>query len=272
MVRNLSKITELPKEIEQYRDKKWRREEALKVETAEDVEAMVDDLGFCLGLTDSRTNLPSVYIAVCGRRDVHAPKNVQKDVETSLAWTLKDDVMRRGKVYYGKLCKGRAMFVAPRLIPYFNAVWGVRKSKENETFTADARKVLKVLRKEWESSTADLREEAKVTDRKQLTKALEELQKCMKVIPFEVLYQPKFTYIWTLAEAQFAEEMSLRVSRQDAIREIARTFLRMCGMTLVADLSKALGLNRKEAGLANHQLVDEGFAERISKGIYRWIQ
>lgn len=244
----------------------------MKVETAEDVEAMVDDLGFCLGLTDSRTNLPSVYIAVCGRRDVHAPKNVQKDVETSLAWTLKDDVMRRGKVYYGKLCKGRAMFVAPRLVPHFNAVWGVKKSAEKETFSEEARKVMEVLRNEWESSTSDLRDEAKIEDRKQLTKALEHLQRCMKVIPYEVLYQPKFTYIWTLAEAQFPREMSLKISREDAIREIARSFLQICGMTLLADLSKALGLDRKEAGLANHQLVDEGFAERISTGIYRLRQ
>jgi hypothetical protein len=161
------------------------------------------------------------------------------------------------------------MFVAPRLIPYFNAVWGVRKSAEKETFSPEARKVLKVLRREWESSTSDLREEAKIEDRKKLTKALEDLQRSMKVIPFEVLYQPKFTYIWTLTEGQFPNEMSEKVSREVAIREIARAFLKMCGMTLLADLSKALGLGRKEAGLANHQLVDEGFAERLSNGVYR---
>jgi len=61
----------LSEEIEQFRDKKWRREEARKVEKAADVEALVEDLGFCLGLTDSRANLPSVYIAVCGRRDAY---------------------------------------------------------------------------------------------------------------------------------------------------------------------------------------------------------
>jgi hypothetical protein len=128
----LSKITELPEEIEKYRDRKWRREEILKIETASQVEEMVEDLGFCLGLTDSRTNLPSVYIAVCGRRDAHTPKNVQKDIETSLAWVLKDEVMQRGKVYYSKLAKGRATFVAPRLIPYFNAILGIPRSKEKE--------------------------------------------------------------------------------------------------------------------------------------------
>ncbi len=47
-------MRELPEEIEQYRDRKWRREDALKIETAEQAEAMVEELGFCLGLTDAR--------------------------------------------------------------------------------------------------------------------------------------------------------------------------------------------------------------------------
>ena len=61
----------LPEEIEQYRDRKWHREESLRVDSAPDVEAMVEELGFCLGLTDVRKNLPSVYIAVCGRTGRH---------------------------------------------------------------------------------------------------------------------------------------------------------------------------------------------------------
>ena len=121
---------QIPEEIEQYRDRKWRREEILKVEKASQVEEMIEDLGFCLTLTDSRTSLPSVYVAVCGRRDAQTPKNVQKDYETSLAWTLKDEVMQRGKMYYAKLVKGRAMFVAPRLIPNFNALYGITKADE----------------------------------------------------------------------------------------------------------------------------------------------
>jgi hypothetical protein len=43
---------------------------------------------------------------------------------------LKDELIRRGKVYYGKLAGARAMFIAPRMIPYFNAVWGLRRSEE----------------------------------------------------------------------------------------------------------------------------------------------
>ena len=259
----------LPEEIELYRDRKWRREEALRVETAVDVEGLVEDLGFCLGLTDVRRNLPSVYIAVCGRRDAHMPRNVQKDYEASRAWVLKDEVVARGKVYYGKLVKGNSMFLAPRMVPVFNAIWGVSKKAEKAELSENARKVLKVLRKEWEMATSDLRAEAGIKDKKDLTKAMDELQRKMKVVPQEVLYVPKFTYVWTLAEARFPKELSVKMPRDEAVRELARCYLQMCGMTLLGDLSRKFGFYRWESGRANHQLVNEGFAERLGTGVYR---
>jgi hypothetical protein len=262
-------VKPVPDEIEAYRDRKWRREEALKVERAEDVEQLIEDLGFCLTLTDSRTTLPSVYVAVCGRRDAHIPRNVQKDYEAGLAWRLKDDVMRRGKVYYSKLMKSRAMFVAPRLLPFFNSLYGVPKSKEKDVLSPDAQKILKVLRKEWEMGTADLRDEAGIADRKTFTKAIEELQRAMKVIPQEVLYEPKFTYIWTLAEARFPNEFSKKVLRDDAMRELARAYLHVKGLTWRGSFAKSFKLNRTEAGRSNHALVFEGFAERVEIGVYR---
>ncbi len=260
---------QLPEEIEQYRDRKWRREETRKVETAEDVEAMVEELGFCLGLTDSRKNLPSVYIAVCGRRDAYMPRNVQKDPEASAAWILKDEVIARGKYYYAKLVKGHSMFLAPRMIPVFNAIWGVPKNREEKDLSGSANKILKVLRKEWEMGSADLRAETGITTRPRFTKALDKLQRTMKVVPQEVLYVPKFTYIWTLAEARFPKEMEMKISREEAVRELARCYLQMCGMTLLGDLSRTFGFQRWESGRANHQLVDEKFAERLATGVYK---
>ena len=265
----MKKIPELPEAIESFRDGKWRREEILKIETVLQTEALIEDLGFCLALTDSRTNLPSVYLAVCGRRDAHSPRNVQKDYEMSLAWTLKDEVLRRGNIYYSKLCKGRAMFVAPRLIPYFNAIWGAAKSQEKSALSDDANKVLKVLRKEWEMGTSDLRAATKIETRQKLTKALDELQRAMKVVPQECLYHPTFTYIWTLAEARFPKELSKKISREDAVRELARAFLQMGEMTIRGEFARAVGLTRVEAGKANHALVKTGFAERLAVGVYR---
>ena len=262
-------MRELPVEIEQYRDRKWRREESLKVDSAEAVEAMVEELGFCLGLTDARKDLPSVYTAVCGRRDAHLPRNVQKDYEASRAWVLKDEVIARGKVYYAKLVKGRSMFLARRMIPVFNALWGCSRKGESGILSPNAQRVLTLLRKEWEMATSDIRKECGFKDKTDLTKAIDELQRRMKVVPQEVVYVPKFTYIWTLAEARFPEEMEIKMPRDKAVRELARCYLEMSGMTLLGDLSGKFGFPRWESGKANHELVDESFAERLDTGIYK---
>ena len=120
----------IPPEIEDYRDVRWRREGSRQVCTAHDVERFVEDVGFAACLTDARRPGPSVYVAVCGRRDAVLPRHVQKDEEASLAWTIKDDVIARGRVYYAKLARGKATFLAPRLVPHFNAVWGLRRADE----------------------------------------------------------------------------------------------------------------------------------------------
>jgi hypothetical protein len=261
-------MEQLPEEIEAYRDRMWRREPESRVETAVEAERLVEAVGFCAALTDARRPGPSLYIAVCGRRDAHLPRNVQKDPEASLAWTIKDDVMRRGRVYYGKLAKGRATFIAPRLVPHFNALWGVPRSKEREALSTDARAVLKVMRGEWEMATCDLRQASGITERARFTRALDELQRTMKVIPGDVLYQPWFTYIWTLAEGRFQQELSTKVSRPVALREVARAFLQGAGITLRGELAKVTGLSRPDAGLGNRALVKEGYAECLSTGVY----
>jgi hypothetical protein len=74
------------------------------------------------------------------------PRNVQKDPETSLAWQLKDEMMERGRVYYAKLTRGKSFFLAPRMIPHFHAVWGLRRADEKRKLTKPAQAVLRVLR------------------------------------------------------------------------------------------------------------------------------
>ena len=77
----------LPEEIESYRDRTWRRDPENRVEDVFAAERFVEDVGFCSALTDSRRPGPSLYVAVCGRRDAHTPRNVQKDPESRLAWS-----------------------------------------------------------------------------------------------------------------------------------------------------------------------------------------
>lgn len=258
----------LPPEIEAYRDHQWQRDPTQRIETAVEAERFVERVGFTATLTDSAKPGPSLYVAVCGRRDARMPRNVQKDPEASLAWTLKDEVLRRGKVYYGKLARGKAMFLAPRMVPHFFALWGVRKRDEKRRLSAEAQAIVKALRKEWESATSDLRADSGVTDRKLFTRAMDELQAAMIVIPSEVVYVPKFTYIWTLAEVRFAAALNEKVGVEVARRELARCFLTGAGITIPGELARVTGLSRPEAGLGNRALVKEGFAVSPSPGTY----
>jgi hypothetical protein len=260
---------QVPAEIEEHRDERWRREGARQVETAFEAERFIEQIGFAACLTDSRRPGPSLYVAVCGRRDAVMPRHVQKDPEASLTWVLKDEIVRRGRIYYAKLARGKAMFIAPRLIPYFHAVWGVRKVDEERRLSRDARAILRVLRKEWEMCTADLRAESGVRDRQTFTKGLDELQAAMIVVPSEVFYQPKFTYVWTLAVGRFPQALRRRVNRETGLREIARCFLAGAGMTLPGEMARVTGLSRPEAGRGNRGLVAEGYATMPARGVYR---
>src|SRR5499427_5523157 len=134
----------LPDFVEDHRDTHWCREDMRRIETAYEAERFIERVGFAACLTDARRSGPSLYVAVCGRRDAVMPRNVQKDPEASLAWTLKDELLRRGKVYYAKLARGRATFIAPRMIPYFHAIWGMRRAEEAKRLSKPARAILRV--------------------------------------------------------------------------------------------------------------------------------
>jgi hypothetical protein len=259
----------LPEEIEVHRDRMWRRDPENRVEDVYAAERFIEEVGFCEALTDSRRPGPSLYLAVCGRRDAHMPRNVQKDPESRLAWTIKDEVMRRGKCFYGKLLRGRSTFIAPRLLPFFNAVWGMPRKLEKTALSADAQAILKIMRREWEMASRDLREESGIGERTRFDKAMTELQRSLKIIPTEVLYEPTFTYIWSIPEARFADQLNETVGREVALKEIARSYLVGAGMTLRGELARVTGLRAPEAGLGNWGLVDEGFAERLAPGVYR---
>src|SRR3982074_2542997 len=129
---------EMPEEIEDHRDQHWRREGMRLCEPAAEAERFIEQVGFAACLTDCRRPGPSLYVAVCGRRDAVMPRNVQTDEEASRTWVLKDEIIARGRVYYAKLARGKAMFLAPRMIPYFHAIWGVRRGDERRRLSGQA--------------------------------------------------------------------------------------------------------------------------------------
>jgi hypothetical protein len=262
----------LPDEIERRRDRYWNRDPELRIEDAVSAERFVEKVGFCSALTDSRRPGPSLYIAVCGRRDAHAPRNVQKDPEMRLAWNIKDELLRRGHVYYGKLRGNRATFISRNMVPYFNVVFGFPRNHERLRLSQEAQAIIRVLRKEWELATGDLKQASGIENRAVFNKAIDELQRSFKIIASDVAYVPKFTYIWSLTESRFKDDFKPQVSRDTALQEIARVYLSSAGMTWRGELARVTGLSNPEAGLGNWALVEEDFATRLGPGVYRLKQ
>jgi hypothetical protein len=262
-------VQQLPPHVEEHRDARWSREETSSIQTVAHAERFIEQVGFAACFTDSRKPGPSLYVGVCGRRDAVLPRNVQKDPETSHTWSLKDELLRRGRVYYGKLPRGKMMFLAPRMIRYFKCLFGMPRREEKDCLSRPAFAVLRVLRKEWEMGTADLRAESGIRDRRTFIQVLDELQAAMIVIPNDVVYEPKFSYLWGLAEERFPEEVSSKTNRATALREVARCFLDGAGLTVPGELARVTGLSRPDAGLGNRSLVKEGYAVMISPGTYR---
>jgi hypothetical protein len=51
----------LPEQIELHRDRMWRRDEDLRIESAVDAERFIEDVGFANTLTDTRRAGASLY-------------------------------------------------------------------------------------------------------------------------------------------------------------------------------------------------------------------
>ena len=168
----------LPEEIEVYRDRMWRRDPESRVEDVYAAERFIEEVGFCEALTDSRRPGPSLYIAVCGRRDAHMPRNVQKDPESRLAWTIKDEVMRRGKCFYGKVLAWSIDVYRATFDSILQRVMGNSARRMEKTILSpDALIILKIMRREWEMATRDLREASGIAERARFDKAMTQLQK-----------------------------------------------------------------------------------------------
>jgi hypothetical protein len=55
----------LPEQIELHRDRMWRRDESLRIESAVDAERFIEDVGFANTLTDARRAGPSLRTSRC---------------------------------------------------------------------------------------------------------------------------------------------------------------------------------------------------------------
>ena len=127
------------------------------------------------------------------------------------------------------------------------------KSEEKQRLSRHAQAILRVLRREWEMSTVGpARRIGREGPHARSAKGCRRAQAAMIVVPSEVCYQPKFTYIWTLGVGRFPDALRRRVRRETALRERSlAAFSPAAGMTFPGEMARVTGLSRPEAGRGN---------------------
>ncbi len=209
-------------------------------------------------------------MAVCGRRDAVMPRNVQKDPEASHTWLLKDDVVRRGKVYYAKLARGQDDVPGAADDPRTSTRSAAcAKPSEPGRLSRDARAILRCCGREWEMATADLRDDSGVTERRRLHQG-DGRAAGRDAGRAERGRSTAEVHLHLDARRRALSRCAARrVTPETARREMARAFLASAGMTVPGELARVTGLSRAEAGLGNRALVAEGVAVSPARGVYR---
>ena len=178
---------------------------------------------------------PSRAVALrCGLRTPRRgdARHVQKDEEASPAWVLKDEIVRRGQVYYAQARARQGHVRRAADDPLLSRGLGrapVRRRAAPEpprpgTPEGASSRV-------GDEPRSDLRDDIRRDTIARRSPRHRRAAGGDARRPSAVVYRP-FTYIWTLAVGRFPEALRRRDARPTAAREIARCFLAGAGMTV----------------------------------------
>lgn len=256
--------------IEAWRDRSFRRLPAIKVRGEQSALRFVNEVGFCFTLSDFGLPVPSLYVAVCGRRHPRWPIHTHRDPEIGLTWNLKNSLPAKRLTYYGKLIKGKPTLVSLELFPAFCAL--IREGKGSGDYIVDYRqgrmtrsgvRILEVLHEHGPLATPALRKAAVLHGAERTAdfdRAMTELQRGLWIAKVEEVYDPDFYYRWDLLDNWLPEPLaaSRRLERADAVRRLCISYLRGAAATQARFLASLLGLGLEEIGATLHALDAEG--------------
>jgi hypothetical protein len=254
--------------IESRRDRTLWRLPALRVAGPQRALRFLDEAGLASLFGYRLLNLPCLWVAVCGRRDPVFPHHSHHDPEVGLAWRLKDQLPAAGRVFYGKLLRGKPTFVAWEVFP---AVWRLfappgdyRAAFRAGRLSPAAKQILDALHRQHPQETFALKLAANLarpSQRRTFDAAMAELQTTLHICMAEVRYDP-FTYVWDLVAARYAEHVraARRVTEAQAAVAVLRRYLAGVIAATANDVAMVVG-GRLRADRALAKLVAQGVVE-----------
>jgi hypothetical protein len=257
-------------QLEQARDRAFRRLPGRRVRSERDALAFVDAVGLCSTFYRFPEGLACLWEAVVGRREPRWPRRSHHDAGVGLTWELKDTLPARRRVYYGKLLKGRPVLVALDLFPAFYALVrgrqrarDYRREYEAGRLSHAAKRLMDVLIRQHPLYTREWRAEALMLDpgsTRRFERAVAELQQALFVVKSEERYDPTFSYRWDLLEAWLPGPVreGRRLGRAEAVRRLVGRYLGGAVWGSVRGMARLFGLPAAEVEAAVAALAREG--------------
>lgn len=104
-------------EIEQRRDRLYRRTREMRVTSVREALAFVNQVGFCFAFAAQHSELPCLGHAVCRERNPQMPEHIQHHWSIGLVWEAKDILAAEKKIYYGKTLRSRPTMISFEYFP-----------------------------------------------------------------------------------------------------------------------------------------------------------
>jgi hypothetical protein len=256
-------------DLEQQRDRSFRRRSRLRVHNERTALQFVEDVGFCLVFTNRTQQLPCLWVAVCGRRDPVFPEHSHHDPELMLTWNLKDLLPAKRLVYYGKLILGKPSMVSLAHFPDFYALHGPAHDEqylydyEAGRLSRAAKQIMDVLVEDHPLTTKELKRRTHLDasrSRAIFDQAIAELQRKLSITMIEARYEPTFTYVWDLLETWMPEPVARgrEILRHEAVYRLTRQYLSVVYYASLTQTERVVGVPRVELEEAATRLQTEG--------------
>jgi hypothetical protein len=270
-------------EITRQRDFKYHRTQDRRLQSVEEAQTFVNEVGFCHFWPIKGAELPNLFHAIAGR--VRPVPMEHDDADIGKCWGWKDDSLDKKWWYYGKLLRRRATLVSLDVLPYFYALSenlgsldDYLSEYQDGKMTAEAKAVYEAILENGPLDTVRLRREARMSAnsaKSRFDRALVELQVGLKLLPIGVARTGAWNYAFTyeLFQRWFPEvpEQARGIKRSEARRVLVQRYIDnvvAADRKMITKVFHVLKWTSRELERTIEALLEEGTIQEVQiKGV-----
>jgi len=261
--------------VQSYRARTYHLLPELRVNSADEAVAFVEERGFAYFWPIKGVEAPSLWAAVAGDR----PVADEHDDPGHKTWAWKDGSLGKKQWYYAKVLRKKATLIALDVAPYFYALSENFGAPEEDyldqyrrgALTQEAKAIYETLLRGGAQHTIALRNATFMTAREsgyRFNRALDELQADFKILPVGLAQAGTWNYafIYDCVHRHFPDlpERAGAIKISEAQQKLVELYFRSVGAAQFGDVAKVFQWPQKDVTRAIQVLVD---AKTLAAGL-----